>query len=41
MQEHEAQIDAGGPGHGGEIAKLLLKLAEQHVEDVRAAKEKV
>lgn len=37
----EAQIDGGGPGHGGEIAKLLLRLAQEYVENVRAAKEKV
>ncbi|MBM2811871.1 MAG: 3-methyl-2-oxobutanoate hydroxymethyltransferase [Chloroflexi bacterium] len=36
-----AQIDRPGPGHGGDVAALIYKLAQQYVEDVRAAKEKV
>lgn len=35
------QIDGGGPGHGGEVARLLLKLGEEYVANVRAAKERV
>jgi 3-methyl-2-oxobutanoate hydroxymethyltransferase len=36
-----SQIDGGGPGHGGDAAKLILRLATEYVENVRAAKEKV
>ncbi|HEY3116724.1 MAG TPA: 3-methyl-2-oxobutanoate hydroxymethyltransferase [Chloroflexota bacterium] len=35
------QINGGGPGHGGEVAQLLMKLGKEYVENVRAAKQKV
>lgn len=35
------QIDGAGPGHGGDVAKLIFKLGQEYVANVRAAKEKV